>query len=126
MDSVIFYQPPSNKQPSHSSAATCSASAASATSIPFIPTVGKNARPAVSQRDKEEIWKDVHVIKTPDECDQAEEENLIVPRDFLSNDSDEDEDFPSLRKLLSSPIREKISVNAKPGPNSTTEVNSRT
>jgi hypothetical protein len=71
--SATMDSPTSNKQPGRSSAATCSASAAFTTSIPFVPTVGNIARPAVSQRDKEEIGKDVQVIKTPDECDQAEE-----------------------------------------------------
>ncbi len=54
-------------------------------------------------------------------------DDLIVARDVSSDDSDEDEDFPPLRKLLSSSMLEKILVDAKPSPNSTTEkVNSRT
>jgi hypothetical protein len=48
-------------------------------------------------------------------------EKLIVPRDFFNDDSDEDEDFPSVRKLLSSSIHQKISADAKPSPDSTTE-----
>jgi hypothetical protein len=48
-------------------------------------------------------------------------------RDFSSDNSDKDKDFPSLRKLLLSLIHEKISTDVKPSPNSTTKkVNSRT
>jgi hypothetical protein len=54
-------------------------------------------------------------------------DHLIVTRDVFSDDSDEDEVFPPLRKLPSSSSHEKISVDAKPSLYSTTEkVNSRT
>ena len=75
MDSVIFYKPPLIKQPARSSAA-CAASAAStasATSIACVPTVGYNARPAISQRGKEEIGKVGQVIKYTDVSHEAED-----------------------------------------------------
>jgi len=73
MDSLIFYQPLSalNNQPVRSSAA-CAASATSATPIAFVPTNSSNARPAVSQRGKEEIGKDRNTIKCIGVSDPAQ------------------------------------------------------